>query len=617
MLAPTDRRYLLDLLRPPAAYTLSFAVGTTFSLDLMALLIAPVAFTNYELPDDGRRTRPDPVALLSALRRHASRIRIFCQAGQIAVPQARQPLFSQLEGSVVEARAPRVDGVFHPKVWVLRFAPVEGSAPIRYRFLCLTRNLTFDRSWDTALLLEDEVADRRVGFRQSHPLADFVAALPTFALRELDAAGQGWIGVMQDELRRVKWADLPAPFESVTFWPLLGRRQWPFPETARRSLVMSPFIGASALAKMPARPRAANVLISRGDELARLSAAQLAGFQQIYTLDPSALPIEEPPDDAPDATALLAGLHAKCYVVEEGDTARVWTGSANATDAAFSRNVEFLVELTGKRAACGIDALLGKSEGLQTLLNPYQPPPAAVAPDPVRELLEKRLQTATLDLLRLQLVAEVAAPDAEGLYAVRLTPARPDAPRQTAFVATCWPITAQPGRAVPFRPDTWPAAELGAFPLEALTPFIAFEVTVTERGQSLSARFALKLPLEGAPENRLEFLAERLLSDRDAVLRYLYLLLLPDGLGRGAPADDLIAGDPIEPARGINPAGPGGWPLFESLVQTLARDRRRLRDVADAVRSLEGSAEGAARLPPGFHDIWDPIWECAQEAERG
>ena len=36
----------------------------------------------------------------------------------------------------------------------------------------------------------------------------------------------------------------------------------------------------------------------------------------------------------------LAGLHAKLFVMDDGWHARIWTGSANATEAAFQRNVE-------------------------------------------------------------------------------------------------------------------------------------------------------------------------------------------------------------------------------------------------------------------------------------
>ena len=45
--------------------------------------------------------------------------------------------------------------------------------------------------------------------------------------------------------------------------------------------------------------------------------------------------------------ATATGLHAKIYVADAGWKSRIWVGSANATHAAFNRNVEFLAELEG------------------------------------------------------------------------------------------------------------------------------------------------------------------------------------------------------------------------------------------------------------------------------
>src|SRR5437764_1178797 len=67
MLGPHDRRLLLDAVRPPEGYVLDFAVGTTYSLDLLALLTAPLAFTLLDCQDaDGR---PDAAALPAMAQR--------------------------------------------------------------------------------------------------------------------------------------------------------------------------------------------------------------------------------------------------------------------------------------------------------------------------------------------------------------------------------------------------------------------------------------------------------------------------------------------------------------------------------------------------------------------
>lgn len=89
MLEPQKRRLLMEALRPPGGYSLSCAVATTFSLDLLALITAPLAFALYDQEDGDGRPVLDPLRLLDSLREYADRIAIFCQAGQTSVPRSR------------------------------------------------------------------------------------------------------------------------------------------------------------------------------------------------------------------------------------------------------------------------------------------------------------------------------------------------------------------------------------------------------------------------------------------------------------------------------------------------------------------------------------------------
>jgi len=49
MLRPDERQHLLELLRPPVGCTLDFAVGTTYSLDLISALMLPLSFAFFRL----------------------------------------------------------------------------------------------------------------------------------------------------------------------------------------------------------------------------------------------------------------------------------------------------------------------------------------------------------------------------------------------------------------------------------------------------------------------------------------------------------------------------------------------------------------------------------------
>src|SRR5438552_18845640 len=134
MLEPQDRVLFRDMLRPPDGLELSWAIGTTFTLDLVAAMAAPMAFALFDW-DEGEQGLVAPIALLEALRRYSDRLTVFVQAGLIAVPKPQQYLLAYLEDSIVESLAPTKGGLFHPKIWLLRFEAKDHS--VRYRFGCL------------------------------------------------------------------------------------------------------------------------------------------------------------------------------------------------------------------------------------------------------------------------------------------------------------------------------------------------------------------------------------------------------------------------------------------------------------------------------------------------
>ena len=107
---------------------------------------------------------------------------------------------------VIEVNAPSENGIFHPKTWLLRFTSQDNR--VIYRFVCLSRNLTQDRSWDTILTLDGELTDRERAFSDNHPLGDFIAALPKLAQHPLNKERKDVVQLMATEVRRVKF-ELP------------------------------------------------------------------------------------------------------------------------------------------------------------------------------------------------------------------------------------------------------------------------------------------------------------------------------------------------------------------------------------------------------------------------
>lgn len=617
MLDPRDRRLLFEAFEPPEGYGLDCAVGTTFSLDLLAMVTVPLTFAQMDMHDGEGRLRLDPLALLKAMRDHMDRIHVFCQAGQIAVPQHFRGLFAFLEPAVHPVVAPAEDGVFHPKVWVLRFADPQGA--ICYRLLVLSRNLTFDRSWDTMLVLEERLTDRRNAFARNHPLGDFVRELPLMCVTPPAGRVLTDIDRIQSELRRVEF-DVPEGMDrdSLTFWPLglkPHHRVWPFAGRISRLLAVSPFVSAGILDRFG--PESVH-LVSRMEELATLDASIVDRLATVRVLHDAAAhePAEPPEQDSGETVAngepraeSLNGLHAKLYVADAGWDARVWTGSANATDAAFSRNVEFLVELRGRRSQCGIDAVLGAG-GFAGLLQPFLPPDEPGAPDPVQRELERAVEEVRRLLARTPLVARVEPAGTAGEYALQL-----EAPEPVRLPAgldvRCWPITLKEElAAVVVEPGSRVLAAFGPLSIEALSGFIAFHVSGAQAGREAAVRFVLSARLDGAPADRPQAILRSLLRSRQQVLRYLLMLLSAGGSLAGLA--DPGGG---EGAGGAGSAsGPGGpaMPVLEALVRALHRNPAQLDQVERLVRDLSATPEGRELLPEGFAAVWAPIWAARQ-----
>jgi hypothetical protein len=624
MLEPRERRHLMEVLRPPPGYELDRAVGTTYSLDLLALLTAPLAFTIFEAEGEDGRTASDPLTLLETMRRYARRLSIFCQAGRISVPKSRQLLFGYLEDSVFEVTAPKAHGAFHPKVWALRYVAPE--MPVRYRYLCLSRNLTFDRSWDTVLALDGELTNRANAIGRNHPLGDFITALPDLALRPLPERTREDVDRIQHEIRRVDFA-IPEGFETLSFVPLGIRRtrRWFFNGRIDRMLVVSPFVSDNTLDRLSGEANA-SILVSRLESLDALKQSRRKDFDDVYVLNPSAVPEEGGEETTESSSSALYGLHAKLYVADAGWKARVWTGSANATNAAFERNVEFLVELGGKKGACGIDSLLGpasedgKTEsdvtGLISLLQRYVP-----AGEPSVDKEEAGLEYLTETARRALSAANWSAkaselPGETERFEIRFgldEERAPDVPREVGV--RCWPIT-RPEVEADVSPGSVETMTFRPLSFEALTSFFAFEVTADSEEASVSRMFSVNVPLEGAPPERQERILRTLLDSSEKVLRLILLLLAEGGEDQheGLIAAQRMLGS-ITDGDTRNGSGPASFPLFEALVRTLERNPSKLDQIARLLEDLHSTPESKRLVPEGLDDVWQQMMEARRRLE--
>jgi hypothetical protein len=624
MLNPASREIYLDQMRPPDGYRLDHAVGTTFSLDLPSLLMVPISMVKFDatLRED---TFQDPIAALEALRRTTDRFVVFCQQARILVPKNISLLYSYLEQSVVEANAPNPPAVFHPKTWLLRFESELVPAPVVYRFLCLSRNLTFSRSWDTVLALEGQLSEgRRRAYGRNRPLSDFVAALPHLTPKIISQRVKENVELMADEILRVDF-EPPEDFPRETrFMPsgISGYKKGIRLGSYQRTLVLSPFLGEGTVKRLSEAGRN-NVLISRFDSLDGLSNETIRALEkttQIFFMDDGAeLPDTPPAADEGESTELplddLSGLHAKLVILEEGPAARVITGSANFTSAAMNgTNVEFVVQLAGQKRKVGIEAFLGDEDSkfsLRSLLRSYTRSEPSM-PDGVQKQLEESLEKTRQLIVDAAVTLEVFPGESDGFDVVATAGAK-GLELPEGITGLCHPVTVPDNHAVPVQ-DLLADGTLvfKNLTLRSLTGFTAFALQIEREGRKASTAFVLNLPISGVPPERDNHILRTLILDRESFIRYILFIL-------AAGDDTMLASHLHEMTGPVTRKGKRALhqaiPLLEEMIKAYSRDPTRISRIAYLVEDLRKTGREADLLPEGFGSVWAAFVEAIGGAQ--
>jgi hypothetical protein len=580
------------------------AIATTFSLDPTTLLTIPI---HLALLGKGnlKEQLDDGITLFEALRRVTARMTVYAQRGRMLTPDSPHVLYGLLESMVIEVLAPR-GGVFHPKLWLLRFVdPLGEEAPL-LRLLILSRNLTLDRSWDLSLQLEGRPGRRLRS--ENRELAELIAFLPELAKNSVPPERRDQTARLSDEARRTQW-ELPPGFESVKFHMFGRKRKAWLPPQSRRLLVVSPFCTDGALEMLCQSTDVPEALISRSETLSELSPDTRAKFKQCLVLDDAAE--TEDGEDQETTPRDILGLHAKAYILQHGWNSHLFIGSANATTAALrtSENIEILVELVGKRSQVGgIDELLSPN-GLGELLAEYGEPASLEESDAAQKAAADALEKARQALIAADLHVVCSPGKDENGWHLHLVASELFALRGVSMIKA-WPLTVTQERALNLKSffqirDNF----LGTFSPQAITGLIAFELISDLPDVKL--RFALNLPVEGLPAERDAAIIRTVIRNRDGFLRYLLLLLsevedivlpaLLNGVGSGNRNDSWKSGS-------FN-----SMPLLEELTRAYSRNPERLLEVKELVRGLSGQQQdGEPLVPLKFLELWQ-IFEEALE----
>ena len=614
-----DRLDYGEQLQPPAGYRLDRAVAATYSADLGALLSIPVALVYAQTMEgdlSGARFQ-----LLKAIEEFSSRVRVYHQAGQLHVPQKLNWLYAHLEDALAPILPDDAFTAFHPKVWVIRFVPEKGdeesdeiAGPPRFRVIILSRNLTFDRSWDVAATLDGEPGEEMQ--ENNRPLVNFVRWLH-------EQKPIPWIEDFLEQLGRAEF-QTPEGFKGHSFHPMgiPGHRRSPLDGlSSKRTVVLSPFVCPKTIDRLREGTRSELHLFSRAYELAKLPVELLKKIQS-YAL-PEWIVDGEATEAAEDGDVEVKEqeLHAKVFVMRPGEETCWFLGSANATEAARSRNVEMMLELRGTSDRSRIYRLLKELRGEKESEGPFLPFEAEKGGQESETIARQEAEARRFEyaILKAPVKAKVETSENGKTLDLFLELNLREVPNSKELTATVRPfnVKSKPSP-VELAPGTIQELVFHSLGEVELSRFLHFRI---EGAEEAFHEFLVRVEIENLPANRLENILRKIIDSSDKFFEYLRFLLADE-----VKKEDLLATGEDEtmgkPGQDEENLWHTNLPIYEQLLVVASRDPRRLAEVDEVIRHLSASDQeeeelgGEPIIPDAFLSFWQAFRDLLTELDK-
>lgn len=563
-----DRLNYGQLLVPPVGYSLVRAVGTTYSLDLETLMSVCIALGIQESTDSS--LTKNPFAILKSLQGLSEKLLVFCEAGQIAaMPPERSPLMLLLDKMIVPVKLREIKGKgypsFHPKTWTLQYEDEVGNQ--YFRFIVLSRNLTFDRSWDVAVSLEGKLTGGR--HKSSYPIVDFLEFLKYNCLEGVSMKTEKrriLNGLMQD-LPFVQFSLEDKRFLDFEILPLgIGKTDIDedplFKNTFHDLLILSPFVSSGVLRSFDQRDMLKNTrrhLITRTTELHKI-AGKLDTFK-VFAMKDAVVEGEELISDEETAKVQQQDIHAKMYLMTKDSRSSLYLGSMNASENGLHRNVEMLLKLSAYRYYLNLDLVEADLFGPDDKGNPFEEVDLTTIDTKAPEKEEKdALERVIKGICRLK--AKAVVEPVAGAYDVTVTFSCPREGFPDAEIAPA--RTARTQRL---------AEEVVFEGLNALELTELYRITV--KGETDSITRMILIPTE-MPSDRDDMVVRSILKDKRAFVDYLAFILGDDYVLSALEMEAAAGTDKDTDRRSADEALPA---IYEKMLKTAYTEPERLKEI--------------------------------------
>ncbi|SHJ23070.1 phospholipase D family protein [Pseudobutyrivibrio xylanivorans] len=597
MFKPTSARDRInygEVLMPPVGYKLEHAIGTTYSLDLETLTAVAIALGLIE--DTDSELISNPISMLSALQKISDRIIVFCEAGQIKLPSKPNALCLTLEKMVVPVSVPYDKKIkrfpaFHPKTWLLEYSNEEGKK--KYRFVVMSRNMTFDHSWDVACALDGDTSS--LGEVSAEPIVEFLKFLKKQLNKDLVnfTRQNSDIAYMIKTISHVNF-QVEDGFSECVIMPLgIGSgsydmaANWLFTENFHELVVMSPFLTGSVIAGFnnPGKTLTGTTrtLITRRSELPKIADGKASNFD-VYVMKDDIIDGESSISDGEEQFEQESGkqdIHAKIYVRRKYNTTDLYLGSMNASYAAINSNVEMMLRLRTKNSLLNgekfLDDIMGDDrEGKK---NPFE----LVSLDDIDEIDETSVQDSVEQLIkkicRIKMSARVEANS--GKFDVRVS---------AEINCKMDGVVIRPLRSNK-ESELLPDMEFNSLEMLQLSEFYVVSATIDD----CTLDRVIMIPTSGIPEGRDAEIIKNVIKTKNQFIEYV-AFILGDDYVQSFLENKKSSGEFGEWEQ--NSAMPA---VYEKMLKTSVSDPERLGEIQYITKAIEEEEI----IPPEFREMYE------------
>lgn len=584
-------------------YELDYAIGTSYSLDLEAMLFLPVSlFFGGELEINNTASNE----MLTALTQVPDKVQLFCQKGKIAAPFYYHQVLEFWSNNIEQIEMDRYDASFHPKVWLIRYT--SPHQPSYYKFICTSRNLSKSTDWDIAVTMEGFVGKKKI--KQNEPLFDFVSYLDYQAKRKIKPE-------FLDEIRYIKF-DLESEDQSYAFHPIGNGWKNPVFDTDNKKkqlLCISPFLDQTSVKELSKKAEEV-YLLGTQYELDKLplelnkTNVDCYQFNTLLELDPiyadentglTDAPLPQMDDVATFETS--SALHAKLFITTDEQENTWFIGSANCTLPTHSnRNIEFLTAIrsTDKSllpAEQTLKILTEAEKNSEGFFVPYEK--RFVADNNAAELFEQDLRKTIFDISKLKIAASVQE-NAQSLYDYQIKLTEVSIRKRENWKIFFQPLSDLNGKKHEIDKGQFLEYTFENFLIHRLTPFFLFSIYEEDK---LLKHLVIKLEII-FPEHRMRKIFSSLIENWEKLMKYISFLLTKDQV------EPMLTLDKEEDEAAMKNTSIGGawhsqFPIYEKLLMATSRNPKTIEQTIQLIEHLkdEVDANGNPIVEQDFKEL--------------